>query len=56
MYPCDWFCEMILTAEHKIQGEELDLDLTPPTFHIPKPIHLCLLIPNPTPNPTHSHP
>jgi len=29
--------EMVLTAEHKIQGEKLDPDPTPPTLHIPKP-------------------
>jgi len=27
---------MVLTAEHEIQGEELDPDPTPPTLHIPK--------------------
>jgi len=42
---------MVLTAEHEIQGEELELvpDLAPPTLHMPKPTHLCPLIPNPTP-------
>ncbi len=49
------FCcckEMVLTAEHKIQGAELDLDLTPPTLHRPKPIRLHPLILKPT----HPHP
>jgi len=32
--------EMVLTAEHEIQGEELDPDPTPPILHIPKPTHL----------------
>ncbi len=31
------FPEMVLTAEHKIQGVWLDLDPTPPTLHTPKP-------------------
>jgi len=48
--------EMVLTAEHEIQGEELDPDTNPPTLHVPKPTHLRPLIPNPTPNPTHFHP
>jgi len=48
--------EMDFTAEHEIQGEELDPDPTPPTIHIPKPTHLYLLISNPIPNPTHLHP
>jgi len=37
--------EMVLTAEHEIQGaeheiqgEELDPDPTPPTLHTPKPL------------------
>ncbi len=46
------FGEMVLTAEHKIQGARLDLDPTPPTLHIPKPTHLHPLIPKPT----HLHP
>ncbi len=29
--------EMVLTAEHKIQGAWLDLDPTPPTLHIREP-------------------
>ncbi len=45
-------CEMVLTAEHKIQGAWLDLDPTPPTLHIPKPTRLHPLIPKPT----HLHP
>ncbi len=44
--------EMVLTAEHKIQGAELDLDPTPPTLHRPKPTRLHPLIPKPT----HPHP
>ncbi len=32
--------EMVLTAEHKIQGVRLDLDPTPPTLHRPKPTRL----------------
>ena len=40
--------EMVLTAEHEIQEEELDPDPTPPTLHIPKPTHLHPLIPKPT--------
>ncbi len=44
--------EMVLTAEHKIQGAWLDLDPTPPTLHIPKPTRLHPLIPKPT----HPHP
>ncbi len=32
--------EMVLTAEHKIQGARLDLDPTPPTLHVPKPTRL----------------
>ncbi len=32
--------EMVLTAEHKIQGAWLDLDPTPPTLHTPKPTRL----------------
>jgi len=47
---------MVLTAEHEIQGEELDPDPTPPTLDIPKPTHLQPLITNPTPNPTKLHP
>ncbi len=31
------FPEMVLTAEHKIQGVWLDPDPTPPTLHTPKP-------------------
>ncbi len=46
------FLEMVLTAEHKIQGAWLDLDPTPPTLHIPKPTHLHPLIPKLT----HPHP
>ncbi len=46
------YMEMVLTAEHKIQGAELDLDPTPPTLHIPKPTRLHPLIPKPT----HPHP
>ncbi len=42
--------EMVLTAEHKIQGARLDLDPTPPT--LPKPNYLHPLIPKPT----HLHP
>jgi len=53
-------CEIFLTAEHEIHGEESDPDLTPY-------IHLNLansapwslnppLIPKPNPNPTHLHP
>ncbi len=30
--------EMVLTAEHKIQGARFDLNPTPPTLHRPKPI------------------
>uniref|UniRef100_A0A672NLS5 Dynein heavy chain ATP-binding dynein motor region domain-containing protein n=1 Tax=Sinocyclocheilus grahami TaxID=75366 RepID=A0A672NLS5_SINGR len=51
----DWDCrtlEMVLTAEHKIQGTWLDPDPTPPTLHIPKPTSLRPLIPKPT----HLHP
>ncbi len=57
--------EMVLTAEHKIQGAWLDLDPTPPTLHIPKPTRLHPLIPKPspplnlpisTPKPTNLHP
>jgi len=48
--------EMVLTAEHEIQGEELDPDPTPPTLHIPNPTHLHPLISNLTPNPTHLNP
>ncbi len=44
--------QMVLTAEHKIQGAELDLDPTAPTLHRPKPTRLHPLIPNPT----HPHP
>ncbi len=44
--------EMVLTAEHKIQGVWLDLDPTPPTLHLPKPTRLHPLIPKPT----HPHP
>ncbi len=44
--------EMVLTAEHKIQGAELDLDPTPPTLPRPKPTRLHPLIPKPT----HPHP
>ncbi len=44
--------EMVLTAEHEIQGAWLDLDPTPPTLHIPKPTCLHPLIPKPT----HPHP
>jgi len=44
---------MVLTAEHEMQGEELDSDLTPPTLYIPKPSNLHPLISNSTPNPTH---
>ncbi len=44
--------EMVLTAEHKIQGARLDPDPTPPTLHIPKPTRLHPLIPKPT----HPHP
>ncbi len=40
--------EMVLNAEHKIQGAWLDLDTTPPTLHITKLIHLHPLIPKPT--------
>ncbi len=43
---------MVLTAEHKIHGAELDLDPTPPTLHRPKPTRLHPLIPKPT----HLHP
>jgi len=50
------YSEMVLTAEHEIQGEELDPDPTPPTLHIAKSTHLHPLIPNPTPKPTHLHP
>ncbi len=46
------FIEMVLTAGHKIQGAELDLDPTPPTLHRPKPTCLHPLIPKPT----HPHP
>ncbi len=48
----EWINEMVLTAEHKIQGAELDLDPTPPTLHRPKPTRLHPLIPKPT----HPHP
>ncbi len=44
--------EMVLTAEHKIQGARLNLDPTPPTLHRPKPTRLHPLIPKPT----HPHP
>ncbi len=50
---------MVLTAEHKIQGAELDLDPTPPTLHRPKPTRFhprSLNPPIPTPKPTHLHP
>ncbi len=40
--------EIVLTVEHNIQGAWLDLDLTPPTLHSPKPTHLHPLIPEPT--------
>ncbi len=40
--------EMVLTAEHKIQGARLDPDPTPPTLHIPKHTRLHPLIPKPT--------
>ncbi len=43
--------EMVLTAEHKIQGAWLDLDPTPPTVHIPKPTNLHPLDVDPTPPP-----
>ncbi|CAM4398874.1 unnamed protein product [Leuciscus chuanchicus] len=53
----EWsFYEMVLTAKHEIQGEELDPDPTPPTLRIPKPTHLHPLIPKPTPKPTNLHP
>ncbi len=41
--------EMVLTAEHNIQGVSLALDPTPPTLHIPKPTIS-------TPKPTNLHP
>jgi len=41
---------VLLTAEHDIQGEELDPDQTAST--LPNPTHLHALIPNPT----HLHP
>ncbi len=44
--------QMVLTAEHKIQGAWLDLDPTPPTLHIREPTRLHPLIPKPT----HPHP
>ncbi len=44
--------EMVLTAEHKIQGAWLDLDPNPPILHIPKLTRLHPLIPKPT----HPHP
>ncbi len=44
--------EMVLTAQHKIQGARLDPESTPPTLHIPKPIRLHPLIPKST----HLHP
>ncbi len=44
--------EMVLTAEHKIQGARLDPDPTPPALHVPKPTRLHPLIPKPT----HLHP
>ncbi len=44
--------EMVLTAEHKIQGARFDLNPTPPTLHRPKPTRLYPLIPKPT----HPHP
>ncbi len=54
---------MVLTAEHKIQGAELDLDPTPPTLHRPKPTrlhpdpyHPPLNLPISTPKPTNLHP
>ncbi len=47
-----FFFEMVLTAEHKIQGARLETDPTPPTLHIPKPTRLHPL----TPKPTHLHP
>ncbi len=50
--PISAIVEMVLTAEHKIQGAELDLDPTPPTLHRPKPTRLHPLIPKPT----HPHP
>ncbi len=43
--------EMVLTAEHKMQGVWLDLDPTPPTLHIPKPTHLYPLDLDLTPPP-----
>ncbi len=43
--------EMVLTAEHKIQGVRLDLDPTPPTLNTPKPTHLHPLDVDPTPPP-----
>ncbi len=51
--------EMVLTAEHKIQGMRLDPDPTPPTLHMPKPTLLhpwSLNPPIPTPKPTISTP
>jgi len=33
-------------AEHEIHGDELDSDPTPLTLQIPKPTHLCPVIPN----------
>ncbi len=44
--------EIVLITEHKIQGERLDPDSTPPTLHIPKTTCLYTLIPKPT----HLHP
>ncbi len=40
--------EMVLTAEHKIQGAWSDLDSTPPTLNSPKPTHLHPLDVDPT--------
>jgi len=45
--------EMVLTAEHKIQGAYTRVYIT---LYIPKPTHLRPLISNPTPNPTHLRP
>ncbi len=46
--------EMVLTAEHKIQGARLDLDPTPPTLH---KVYLNLHVSTPwSPNPPISTP
>ncbi len=51
--------EIVLTAEHMIQGARLDLDPTPPTLHRPNSTRLHPLIPKPpisTLKPTNLYP